>query len=187
MLGELTRRGVVPVWLCRADRARRAGVDVLGAEEVGHVWVRRSAEDVRGIALLQQASLVEEQGDVADETCFGEIVRHVQNRRTAIEVPRADLSPNGGAAPRIERGEWLIEEEHARPASEGAGQRHELPLAAAQRSHVTIGHELQAEAIDHLVGIRARARTIRDVLAHSEVREEITVLVYEPEVAPLWR
>src|SRR6059058_3945469 len=74
-------------------------------------------------------------------------------------------------APRIERGEWLIEEEHARPASEGAGQRHELPLAAAQRSHVTIGHELQAEAIDHLVGIRARARTIRDVLAHSEVRE----------------
>src|SRR5207237_8729249 len=103
MLGKLTRRRVRPIGRDRADRSSSTDINVLGAEKAGHVGRRRTAEELRWLARLEQSPLVDENSDVADESRFGEVVGDVQHRTAPLEVDRPHLAPNGGPAARIER------------------------------------------------------------------------------------
>src|SRR4051794_19868753 len=152
MLGELSLRRVDPVRRDGPDGARRAGIDILGAEEAGDIWRCRAAKQVFGITGLQQSSLVEKNRDVTDEPCLVEVVGHVEHGAAAIEEHRADLTPNGSAAARIECGEWLVEQEDVGTSREGTGKRDELPLSAAQAAYVAPRDVTQSKPVDHLGG-----------------------------------
>src|SRR3954462_9250223 len=131
MLGELALRGIGPVGGDGTDRARRPSVDVLRAKEARDVWCRGASKEVGRIAGLEKTSLVEEDGDVADEPCLLEVVGHVQHRAATVEVHGAHFAADGGAAARIECGEGLVKQEHLGASGERASERDELPLTTA--------------------------------------------------------
>src|SRR5437773_3279330 len=166
MLGELTLGRVCPVGSRGTNGARRTGVDVLRAEKAGNVRCRGTAKDVCRLTGLEDTSLVEQNRDVTDQTRFGEVVCHVQYRAPPLEVDRAYLAPHRCAAARVERGKRLVEEDDVRPTGEGARERDELPLATAQRPHVAVTDELQAEALGHLRRQRLIRGAVSHVLAH---------------------
>src|SRR4029079_13641682 len=112
MFGKLSLGRIRPVGRYGADRSRGARIDILGAEEGRDVRRRGAAKEILRITGLQETTLVEKDSDVADETRFLEVVRHMQHDAATIEVHRAHLTSHGGAAPRIECGERLVEEEH---------------------------------------------------------------------------
>src|SRR5919201_4433852 len=105
MLGKLPLGGIGPIGRDRAYRAGGADIDVLGAKKARNVRRGRAPEDLRRLAGLKHVSLVEQDGDVADETCLGEVVRDVEHRAAPLEVDGAYLAPNGGAAAGVESGE----------------------------------------------------------------------------------
>ncbi len=80
-------------------------------------------------ALLDQPAMLEEQ----------DAVRPPDGRETVRDIHRG-LAPGQRSQPleevilrlRVQRGRWLIQQEDARVAHEGAGQRHLLPFAAGE-------------------------------------------------------
>ena len=137
MLDEALLVGREPVGRLGANRARASGEHILGAEKVGDVRRRRFAEHLLRIALLHDASAVEHDRDVAEQTGFGEIVRHLEHREPSLEVDRAQNAPRDVARSRIERAERLVEQQHLRPARQRARDRDELSFTAAQRRRPT--------------------------------------------------
>src|SRR5207302_5822993 len=95
----------------------------------------------------------------------------------------AELGADGGARVGVERGERLVEEEHARPARERARERDPLPLAARELARLRAGEVGDAEALEE----RPVAAREADVPLHGEVREERVVLEEEAGGAALGR
>ena len=83
---------------------------------------------------------------------------------------------------RVERGERLVEEQHARVARERARERDALALAARELAGPRLREVRDAEALEQLVDPLLAA--VGDVLPHGQVREERVLLEDEPD-APL--
>ena len=99
------------------------------------------------------------------------------------EVPpkvRADRHSRAG----IQRGEWLVEQQQARLRDQCPGQRHALGLPAGQTPRPTRCELAEADPIEPIAGCSAslstvgtaRAKTERDVVERTQVREEQVVL-----------
>ncbi len=87
-----------------------------------------------GIALLHDASAIEHDRDVAEQSGFGEIVRDLQHGESPLEVDRAQQAARDAARARVERAERLVEQQHFGPPRQRARDRDELTFAAAQRA-----------------------------------------------------
>src|SRR4051794_41715953 len=95
-----------------------------------------------------------------------------------------ELRAHGGFRVRIERGERLVEEQHARVARERACERDPLPLSARERFGPRLREVRDAEALEQLVD--SRLAGVGDVRANAQVREERVLLEDEAD-APLLR
>ena len=58
----------------------------------------------------------------------------------------------------VERAERLVEQQHARPVDERAGERDALLLAARQLARLAVAEALEADEREHLVDAAAAAR-----------------------------
>ena len=88
------------------------------------------------------------------------VVRHEQRGVAGAIVQFAQPAAKVAAYLRIERAERLVEQEHARLDSQGAGQRHTLALAARQLRRIALAqpgklHQLQ-QILGPLADFRAR-------------------------------
>jgi len=80
---------------------------------------------------------------------------------------------------RVERGQRLVEEQHARPPRERARERDALALAAREIPRARARQVGDAKAVEKPVEGAAEG----DVLGHGQVREERVVLEDEPDGA----
>src|SRR5688572_13521456 len=108
------------------------GEHVLRAEELGDVRRCGLAEDPFGRTGLQDASAVEQDRDVAEQSRFGEVVRHLKDGDVPLLVKRANLPTHANAAAWVEGAEGLIEQQDRGPGGESASDGDELTLAAGQ-------------------------------------------------------
>src|SRR6185437_13459033 len=92
-------------------RLYHAGKDIFRTKEIGDVWRRGFAKDVGGIAALDDAASVEHDRDVAEQTSFRKVVRHLKHRKPAFEIDRSQHPSCARARARLERTEWLIEQQ----------------------------------------------------------------------------
>ena len=99
----------------------------------------------------------------------------------------AQLHPHLG----VQRGERLVEQQHARLDGERAGQRDPLLLAAGELVGVAVGLLGEAHQVQHLAGRGRRSRLAlprslqseRDVVERGQVREEAVGLEDHAHVA----
>src|SRR5688500_14016 len=108
------------------------GEHVLRTEELRDVRRGRLAEDPLGRPGLQDASAVEQDRDVAEQSRFGEVVRHLKDGDVPLLVKRANLATHANAAAWIEGAERLVEQQDRRPGRESASDGDELTLASGQ-------------------------------------------------------
>src|SRR6185295_6112915 len=84
---------------------------------------------------------------------------------------------------RVERGQRLVEEEHARVAGERAGQGHPLALAAGELTRPYARELRDPKALEQLVDAVFSAEG--DVLPDAEVRKERVFLEHEADTPAL--
>ena len=75
-----------------------------------------------------------------------------QRRRSDLELNAADLLAQLGAHLGVERGQRLVEQEHARFDRECPGERDALLLAAGQLAGIAVGMCREPDELEHLLG-----------------------------------
>ena len=169
-----------------------AGEQVRRADEAGHEPRRRALVDLGRRADLLDPALVEDGQPVAHRERLLLVVGHVDERDADLLLDRLELDLHLLAELEVERAERLVEEQHARPVDERAGERDALALAAGQLARLARLVALEADHPQRLGDARRRAppsatlRTIRpyaDVVADGHVREQGVVLEDRVDVA----
>ena len=127
------------------------------------------------LAVDEHAHLVGEGG------CVLVVVGDEDRRQGERAAAARELGADGVLGVRVERGERLVEEDHARAACERAGKRDSLALTAGQRVRPRVGEVGDTKPLEVLVD--ALLAGIGDVLADGHVREERVLLEDEPDAA----
>ena len=130
------------------------------------------------LSVDDHADLVGERGGVL------EVVGDEDGRQRELVQELLKLGAHRSLRVRVERGQRLVEQDHARAAGERARERDPLTLATRERRRPRVGEVGDAKALEVLVG--ALLAGVRDVLANGQVREERVFLEDEPD-APLVR
>src|SRR5688500_15863909 len=125
-----------------------------------------------GRARLKHAPRVEQNRDVTEHPGFGEVVGHLEHGHPPLAVERANLAPDERTPARVERTEWLVEQEDARPGCQCTRDRYELPLASAQSRTRPVRQTVGANAACRDVRCLRRCGTVGDVLVDGEMRKE---------------
>ena len=156
----------------------------VGAGEGGDERVGGSVDEVAGAGELPKSS-VDDHADMLSE-CGGilEVVSNENGRERELVQELLKLGSHRSLRVRIERGQRLVEEDHARPAGESPGESDPLPLASRDRRRPRVGEMGDAEALEVLAG--ALLAGVRDVLSNGQVREQCVFLEDEAD-APLVR
>ena len=154
---------------------------VLRAEKLRDGRRRRSTKQFGRRAGLNHSPSLQQNRVVAERPRLGEVVRDVQHGHPELTLQATQHPTHVRATPRIERGEWLVEEQDVGTWGQRARERHYLTLSATERLHGAIPQGGRAESLGHGVGVRDVPRTVADVAVHAEVWEQISVLVYDPE------
>jgi hypothetical protein len=187
VLHEFVFGALHPIRSLGANRARQTSEDVLGAKEIGDVRRCRTPEDVFGIPLLYDPSLVEDYGYVAEQPRLAEVVGHLQDREAALVIDRAQHPARDIARPRIQCAERFVEEQHFGTARQGARDRDELPLTAAQGLDRTVTERRHSESRGDVLRRLGGRGAILDVLPHGKVREQVRMLIDDSEPSLLGR
>ena len=114
------------------------------------------------------------------------VVRHEQRRQCQLAQQLGELVPHLGLRMRVQRREWLVEEEHRRLVCQRPRQRDALALAARELGRARGGEVPDPEPLEERFD-RAAAGTEGDVRPHAQVREEGVVLEDEPDSPPVGR
>ncbi len=130
--------------------------------------------------------LVQHDRDVAEQAGLGEVMRHLEHSESPLEVDRAQDSPRDVSRPRIERAEWLVEQQHLRPPRQRSRNRDELSLSAAQRFDRPVGKRVDAKPRRQFPRPSScLAAPYSNVLANGEMRKQVRVLIHDADaVAP---
>src|SRR4029079_11670753 len=91
------------------------------------------------------------------------VVRDEERRQAELAQQLLQLAAHGDLRGRVERGERLVEEHHARFARERTRKGDALPLAAGKLGRLRVREVRDAEALEVLVD--AAPPGVRDVLA----------------------
>ena len=111
-------------------------------------------------------------------------------RRRRFNSPRKPVAQGG-----IERGERLVEQQHARPRRDGAGERHALALAARKLIDAAMLKPLDAGERDQFgdarlaLGVRDAAdfQAVADIVGDVHVGKQRVGLEHHADIAPLDR
>ncbi len=133
------------------------------------------AANWRSFALDDHADLVGERRRVLV------VVRHEQRRQPELAEQLLQLAADRDLRVRVERGERLVEEQHAGVARKRTRERDPLALAAGELGRPGLRQMRDLEAVEVLVD--ALPPAVGDVLAHVHVREERVLLEHEPDPA----
>jgi hypothetical protein len=106
-------------------------------------------------------------------------------------VQAPELRARVGAQLRVEVGEWLVQQQHARPAGQRAGERDALALAAGELRGAAVEQAREPEALCDLRHAPARLRgrgaagreAEADVLLDGQVREQREALEHHRHAA----
>ena len=190
VLGADADLGVVRCRRANGPASGRQEVHRRAADERGDEAVRRPAvEPVRIGDLLQLAGA--QHGDpVAERERLDLVVRDVEHRPADALVQRLQLGARRRPQLRVEVRERLVQEEHVRPAREGARERDALALAAREPEGLAVEEGLAAreprrlgDALGHLAPAHPpRGEAEADVRGDVEVREERVVLEHHRDV-----
>ena len=163
----------------------------LTERECRSVTRRRAVHLGRGPHLGQPA-LVHDRDLVGERERLALVVGDEHDRGPLPAQRRGDGVPGGGAQLGVQGGERLVEQDDARPAGEGARQRHPLLLAAGQLVRPAPGDvagepdELEQLAHPGPVPALGAGEPVGDVPRDVEVGEEVALLRDVAE-APLLR
>ncbi len=161
-------------------------------EGAGGEDVLRRAIEIEHVAHLHHAPLAQQRHAVAHAHGLLGVVGDDDAGRARLVQDGERLLAHFLAQARIEPGERLVHQEHARPWRNGAGERHALLLAAGEDMRVFARVMGKADAVEcgERLGAglapRQRAQAEGDVVADGEMGEEREVLEHEAD-APLLR
>ena len=149
----------------------------------------------RGVAHCCSRASAQHRDAVAQRHRLGLVVRDVDRRGAEPRLERRDVGPHLHAQLRVEVGERLVHEEHARLAHDRAPHRHALALAAGELTGLALQVRRQLEHLGDLahplVALAAldlgHAQREADVVGHAQVRVERVVLEHHRDVAALGR
>ena len=120
-------------------------------------------------------------------------MRDVQGGDPDHDLDPPDLLAELAADLGVERGQRLVEEQHARLDREGAGERDALLLAARHLVRIAAGLGSEPDQVEHLVGLllaggavhAAEAEAVGHVVPSRHVREQAVRLEDDPHVPPI--
>ena len=168
-------------WTTRHVAVEPAGTapEQVGAGERRDERVCRSVDELgRGRELAQPA--VDDHADLLGERGgVFEVVRDEDRRQRELVQQLLQLRAHRSFRVGVEGGERFVEQDHAGPARERAGERDALALATGERRRPSVREVRDAESFEVLVG--ALLAGVGDVLADGQVREERVFLEDEPD------
>ena len=131
------RRGAVHRAL---DGARE---HVLSADEARHVGIARGDEDVAGAGGLLDAAMRHDDDRVGDRDGLELGMGDMDEGDAELLLHAAQLAAHAQAQVFVERGQRLVEQQHARIGDQRARQRHALLLAAGELGRQPVGEALE--------------------------------------------
>ena len=169
--------------------------DVALADEVGHEGVFRLVIDVDRGADLLNAALAHDDDRVGHAQCFLLVVRDKDEGDPGRLLDVFQLLLHILAQLQVQRGERLVQQQHLRPADQGACDRHALLLSAGEAGDAALFKALERHKrqhfVDALIDLRFRhlllAQREGDVFKHVQVREERIALEDRVDVALVGR
>ena len=105
-----------------------------------------------------------------------EIVGHDDRRQTQPVEQLTQLGADTTARVRVERGQWLVEQEHRRVARERPGERDTLSLATGELLDARLGEMTDAESVEQLLDPRRAVGPETHVAEHVQMREQRVLL-----------
>ena len=163
-----------------------------GADEVGDEPVGRVLVDVAGPADLFDAAVVEHGEPVAQRERLVLVVGDDDEGDADLALNGLELDLHLLAQLEVERAERLVEQQHAWPADERAGQRDALALAARQLGRAARRRGRRAgpcrgrrrcACVVRPCAHPAHLQAVLDVLGHRHVGEERVLLEHRVDVA----
>jgi hypothetical protein len=145
---------------------------------------------------MRYAPVVQDGQPIGQRERVGGVPGHVDGRHRQIAVQLGELQSQRLARERIEVGERLVEQQHARLDGQGPGQRQATPLGEPERGRPAVDAGGQPEAADHQfhasrdVGRRhpLLLEAERHVLTHGEMRPQRALLKdVAGRAAPRWQ
>ncbi len=190
--------------VCRHDPStgdRGDGVVITGAreevhtDEIGHIAGPRMCGDRGEGAGLYHAPLLEDDDAISERVHVDRVMGDEEANAVEGGEVAAQVAPDLGAGARVERGEWLVEQEKPGFRRERTGKGHTLGLPTRQGAGAVVRVLGQADTLEPLGGTATRVhlgdttstQAERDVLEGSEVGEQQVVLEDDGHRALLWR
>src|SRR4051794_34240224 len=127
------KHSVVP-----APELRRDEVHLRGADERAHEAVGRTAVEAQGMPHLLDPALAHYGDSVRQCHCFDLVVRDVNRGHLQASMQLDKLRPHVSTEPRVEVGEWLVQQEHVGLARNGAADRNALALASGELAGLSV-------------------------------------------------
>src|SRR5579863_3214474 len=135
---------------------------------------------------LLERAVAQQRDAIGKRHRFFLVVRDEEKRDADFALERFQLALHLLPQIRIERRQWLIQQQKLRPIDERASQRYTLLLPAAEPRRLRVGkfahlHHLQRlidAAADFSLRRLLHAQTIRYVVAHAQMRKQRILLKY---------
>ena len=151
--------------------------------------------DFGGRRHLHQAALIHHRDAVGDDHRLFLVVGDDDKGRAELALQLHQLELRLGTQFLVERGERLVEQQHARALDQGAGKRHALALAARQLVNFAPAEALQPGEVEHLGDARGDflashvllAQSEGDVAFDREVRKQRVALEHHVHGPPMRR
>ena len=169
--------------------AARNQIDL--ADEAGDEFRCGTVVEILGAAQLHDRALIHHGDAVGHRHRLFLVVGHVYGRDRQALLQVANFLAHLHAQARVEVGQRLVEQQHARPDDDRARERDALLLAARELAGKLLLVARQPDQLqdfadrarDLRIGLAAHAQAVGDVLEHRKVRKKRVVLEHEADVA----
>ena len=167
-----------------ADREQLGLDDVRGADEVGDETVGRMVIDLPRRTNLKNIALAHDGDVVRHGQRFFLVMGDEDEGDAGFVLQPLQLDLHFLSELQIERGEWLVEQQHLWMRRKATRQRHPLLLTARELRNLTVLHRLELHQLKHLadgaldlvLGLSQHQETKADVLRHRHMRKERVAL-----------
>ena len=157
----------------------------VGAGERRHERIARLRDELGRRAELAQFALDEHADGAGERGGVLVVVRHDQRRQVEGPQQLLQLEPHRVLRMGVERGERLVEQQHAGVACERPRQGDALPLPAGELARLCVREMRDAEALEQLRDPLLAAEG--DVPLDAQVREERVLLEHQADAPFLGR
>src|SRR5262249_12186140 len=174
-------------------RNHLAALNVIDADDPGHVQVARSGEDVLSRAALTDATAVHHDDMIAQYQGLEAIMGDDDCWYSQLCQPMSQITSQLLAAGYVQSRERLIQQQEARPTDQRPGQRYALLLTSRKLPWVTVLQAGEIKQIGNLrnsprpLGIADAPNSVINVPLHCQVRKQRIFLKQIADLASLRR